>query len=160
MTGADVGTGEEGELWVRGPQVMKGYHGNPAATASTVTDDGWLKTGDLAVADADGYFFIRDRLKELIKVSGFQVAPAEVEAALLAHAGVADCAVTSRPDDSVGEVPVAFVVRKSPEVTEAEIMAHLAGQLASYKLPRAITWVETIPKSPSGKILRRLLRQA
>ena len=160
VTGADVGTGEEGELWVRGPQVMKGYHGNPAATASTVTDDGWLKTGDLAVADADGYFFIRDRLKELIKVSGFQVAPAEVEAALLAHAGVADCAVTSRPDDSVGEVPVAFVVRKSPEVTEAEIMAHLAGQLASYKLPRAITWVETIPKSPSGKILRRLLRQA
>ena len=160
VTGVDVGPGADGELWIRGPQVMKGYHANAAATASTLTPDGWLRTGDIATADEDGYFFIRDRLKELIKVSGFQVAPAEVEAALLAHPEVADCAVTSRPDEAAGEVPVAFVVRaKGSEVTEAEVMAHLAGQLASYKLPRAVTWVDTIPKSPSGKILRRLLRQ-
>ena len=159
ITGQDAGPGQEGEVWIRGPQVMKGYHANPVATAATLTGDGWLKTGDLATMDAEGYFFIRDRLKELIKVSGFQVAPAEVEAALLAHPGVADCAVTSRPDDVAGEVPVAFVVRRGPEVTEADILTYLSGQLASYKLPRQITWVETIPKSPSGKILRRLLRQ-
>ena len=156
----DVGLGTEGELWIRGPQVMKGYHANPAATASTLTPEGWLRTGDLATADADGYFYIRDRLKELIKVSGFQVAPAEVEAALLAHPEVADCAVTARPDEASGEVPVAFVVRaRGSEVTDDQIMAHLAAVLASYKLPRAVTWVDTIPKSPSGKILRRLLRQ-
>jgi 4-coumarate--CoA ligase len=159
-TGADAAPGEEGELWIRGPQVMKGYHANPAATASTLTPDGWLRTGDLAVADEDGWFFIRDRLKELIKVSGFQVAPAEVEAALLSHPAIADCAVTARPDDHAGEVPVAFVVRaKGAEVSEDQVIAHLAGMLASYKLPRAVTWVETIPKSPSGKILRRMLRQ-
>jgi acyl-CoA synthetase (AMP-forming)/AMP-acid ligase II len=159
-TGADVGPGDEGELWIRGPQVMKGYHANPAATDATLTPDGWLRTGDIAAVDGDGYFFIRDRLKELIKVSGFQVAPAEVEAALLSHQGVADAAVTSRPDDTSGEVPVAFVVRAGGAgVSEAELLAHLAGVLAPYKLPRAITWVETIPKSPSGKILRRLLRQ-
>ncbi len=160
VTGVDAAPGAEGELWIRGPQVMKGYHANPAATAATLQPDGWLRTGDIATVDADGYFYIRDRLKELIKVSGFQVAPAEVEAALLAHPEVADCAVTSRPDEAAGEVPVAFVVRtKGSEVTEAEVMAHLAGQLASYKLPRAVTWLDTIPKSPSGKILRRLLRQ-
>ena len=159
-TGQDVGPGQEGEVWIRGPQVMKGYHANPAATAATLTEGGWLRTGDLATMDDDEYFTIRDRLKELIKVSGFQVAPAEVEAALLSHPEVADCAVTSRPDEAAGEVPVAFVVRASGSVvTEAQIMAHLAGVLASYKLPRAVTWVDTIPKSPSGKILRRLLRQ-
>jgi 4-coumarate--CoA ligase len=158
-TGTDAAPGAEGELWVRGPQVMKGYHNNPAATAATLTPDGWLRTGDLATVDAEGWFTIRDRLKELIKVSGFQVAPAEVEAALLAHPAVADCAVTARPDDKAGEVPVAFVVRASgSEVTEAEIMAHLSGLLASYKLPRDIRWIDTVPKSPSGKILRRLLR--
>ncbi|MGQ0566754.1 MAG: AMP-binding protein [Gemmobacter sp.] len=159
VSGNDVAPGEEGELWVRGPQVMKGYHANPAATASTLTPDGWLRTGDLATVDDDGYFVIRDRLKELIKVSGFQVAPAEVEAALLSNPAVADCAVTARPDEHAGEVPVAFVVRRNPDVTEEAIIAHLAGQLATYKLPRQVTWVETIPKSPSGKILRRLLRQ-
>ena len=159
VSGEDAAFGAEGELWIRGPQVMKGYHDNAAATAATLTPDGWLRTGDIAMADEEGYFFIRDRLKELIKVSGFQVAPAEVEAALLTHPGVADAAVTSRADDKAGEVPVAFVVRaKGAEVTEAAIMAHLAGQLASFKLPRAITWVDAIPKSPSGKILRRLLR--
>ena len=158
----DPATGQdapEGELWVRGPMVMKGYHGNPAATAATLTPDGWLKTGDLGGFDADGYLYIRDRVKELIKVSGFQVAPAEVEAALLSHPGVADCAVVGRPDEAAGEVPVAFVVRVPGAADdEAAILAHLAGRLASFKQPRAVRFVDAIPKSASGKILRRLLR--
>lgn len=158
ITGED---GPEGEVWVRGPQVMKGYHGNPAATASTITADGWLKTGDIGTVDGDGYVAITDRVKELIKVKGFQVAPAEVEAALLSHPGVADAAVIGTPDDEAGEVPLAFVVRAAgPEATPEDILAHLATQLASYKLPREIRFAETIPKSPSGKILRRLLRKA
>lgn len=155
-TGLDA---EEGELWVRGPMVMKGYHNNPVATAATLTPDGWLKTGDLGGFDADGYLYIRDRVKELIKVSGFQVAPAEVEAELLSQPQVADAAVVGRPDETAGEVPVAFVVRQAgAELDEAGVMAHLAGRLASYKQPRAVHFVDAIPKSPSGKILRRLLR--
>lgn len=157
-TGRDA---PEGELWVRGPQVMLGYHGNPAATAATLTPDGWLRTGDLGSFDAGGYLTLRDRLKELIKVKGFQVAPAEVEAALLTHPGVADAAVTGRPDAEAGEVPVAFVVRQAGgAVTADEVMAHLAARLASYKLPRAVAFVDAIPKSASGKILRRLLPHA
>lgn len=160
----DPETGKDaplGELWVRGPQVMKGYHNNPAATHATLTPDGWLRTGDLGEIDADGYLTIRDRLKELIKVKGFQVAPAEVEAALLSHPGVMDAAVVGHPDDDAGEVPVAFVQRPAGgAVTADDVLAHLAGMLASYKLPRRIVFVDAIPKSASGKILRRLLRDA
>lgn len=155
-TGLDA---EEGELWVRGPNVMKGYHANPTATSATLTPEGWLRTGDLARVDADGYFYILDRVKELIKVSGFQCAPAEVEAALLAHPGIADCAVVGRPDEAQGEVPVAFVVPVAGSgIDEPAVMAHLSGRLASYKQPRAVRFVDVIPKSPSGKILRRLLK--
>jgi acyl-CoA synthetase (AMP-forming)/AMP-acid ligase II len=156
VEGRDAGVGEPGELWVRGPQVMAGYHNRPEATATTLTEDGWLKTGDLADIDADGFVFIRDRLKELIKVKGFQVAPAEVEAALLTSPMVKDAAVRGVPDDEAGEVPVAFVVPAEGAV-EAAIRAHLAEQLAHFKLPRSITFIEAIPKSASGKILRRLL---
>lgn len=155
---ADLAPGHEGEVWLRGPNVMKGYHRNPEATARMITPDGWLRTGDLGVTDADGYLTICDRLKELIKVKGFQVAPAEVEAALLTCPGVADAAVVGRPDDEAGEVPVAFVVaQKDLAPTEDAVLAHLAAQLASYKLPRFIRFVDTIPKSASGKILRRML---
>ena len=156
VDGRDAGLDEPGELWVRGPQVMAGYHNRPEATAATLTEDGWLKTGDQAEVDADGYVFIRDRLKELIKVKGFQVAPAEVEAALLTSPMVRDAAVRGVPDDEAGEVPVAFVVPVEG-ADEAAIRAHLAGQLAHYKLPRRITFLEAIPKSASGKILRRML---
>ena len=109
-SGEDCAPGEAGELWVRGPQVMLGYRNNPAATAATLTADGWLKTGDLAQIDADGYMTIVDRVKELIKVSGFQVAPAEIEALLVAHPEVADVAVVGVADEKCGEVPKAFVV--------------------------------------------------
>jgi acyl-CoA synthetase (AMP-forming)/AMP-acid ligase II len=148
----------EGEVWVHGPQVMLGYLNRPDATAAMV-QDGWLRTGDLGVVDADGYLFIRDRLKELIKVKGFQVAPAEVEAELLGIAGVADAAVIGMPDDEAGERPVAFVVRQpGSDLAETAILAALRPRLASYKLPAAIHFVDTVPKSASGKILRRVLR--
>ncbi len=158
-TGRDLATGAEGELWVRGPQVMKGYLNNPRATAETLTDDGWLRTGDIASIDADGFLFIHDRLKELIKVKGFQVAPAELEAELLTCPGVADAAVVGQPDDEAGEVPVAFVVRApGATVTEDEIAAYLADRLAHYKQLRGVHFVDAIPKSASGKILRRVLK--
>jgi 4-coumarate--CoA ligase len=137
---------------------MAGYLNNPEATARTLTPDGWLRTGDLGRVDGDGNLWIVDRVKELIKVKGFQVAPAELEGLLLSHPGIADAAVIGRPDDEAGEVPVAFVMRRDPALTEAEVLAHVAGQVASYKALRAVRFVETIPKSPSGKILRRLLR--
>lgn len=158
-TGADLGPDEEGELWVKGPQVMKGYLGNPEATAETLTEDGWLKTGDLAVIDADGFMTIRDRLKELIKYKGFQVAPAEVEAALVGHDAVSDAAVIGRPDADAGELPVAYVVAApGAALDDASLAAHCEGCLASYKRPVEFRVVESIPKSASGKILRRFLR--
>jgi len=158
-TGQDVAPGDEGELWVRGPQVMTGYLNNPDATARTITPDGWLRTGDLGRVDDAGNLWIVDRVKELIKVKGFQVAPAELEGLLLAHPAIADCAVIGRPDDEAGEVPVAFVVRRADtELTGAEVQAHIAPQVAHYKALQAVHFIEAVPKSPSGKILRRVLR--
>ncbi len=158
-TGTDRPPGEEGELWVRGPQVMAGYLGRPDATAATLTPDGWLRTGDLARIDADGYLFIVDRVKELIKVRGFQVPPAELEALLVTHPGVSDVAVVGIPDEEAGEVPKAFVVPAPGAAPElGELQAFLGGHVASYKQIRDLAIVEAIPKSPSGKILRRVLR--
>ncbi|MEM9319807.1 MAG: AMP-binding protein [Pseudomonadota bacterium] len=158
-SGADMEAGEEGELWVKGPQVMKGYLGRPDATAASLTEDGWLKTGDLAVIDEDGFMFIRDRLKELIKYKGFQVAPAEVEEALIGHASVVDAAVIGRPDEDAGELPIAFVVAApGAEISEAVLAAHCEDCLARYKQPTEYRFVDAIPKSASGKILRRFLR--
>ena len=158
-TGEDLGPDQDGELWVRGPQVMKGYLNNPDATASTIDPDGWLHTGDIACIDSDGYMFIRDRLKELIKFKGFQVAPAELEAVLTSHPKIGDAAVIGIPDDEAGEVPVAFVIL-APEqaLSEDAVKAHVAEHLAHYKHLHSVRFVDTIPKSPSGKILRRLLR--
>ena len=159
-TGKDCGEAEEGELWIRGPQVMKGYLNNPQATAATITDDGWLRTGDLAAIDANGELWIRDRLKELIKFKGFQVAPAEVEAVLLTCPGVGDCAVLAAQDEEAGEVPVAYVVQApGADITADDILASIEGRLVSYKVPRAITFIDAIPKTASGKILRRELKK-
>ncbi|HTM31271.1 MAG TPA: AMP-binding protein [Vicinamibacterales bacterium] len=156
QTGLDVAVGEAGEVWVRGPQVMKGYLNNPEATAKTVDADGWLHTGDIGVVDADGYLEIVDRLKELIKVKGFQVAPAELEALLLKHTSIADAAVIGVIDGECGEVPKAFVVAREPITSEA-VMAFVEQHVAHYKRLRHVEFVEAIPKSPSGKILRRVL---
>ncbi len=158
VTGQDCPPDHEGEVWVMGPQVMIGYHNRPDATAQTMAG-GWLKTGDLGAVDADGYLFIRDRLKELIKVKGFQVAPAEVEAQLLGLPGVADAAVIGVPDADAGEVPMAFVVPVAGVTLDAgDLQAALRARLVGYKVPQRIDFIEAIPKSASGKILRRLLR--
>lgn len=160
-TGEDRGVGQEGELWVRGPQVMKGYLNNDEATRSTIDPDGWLHTGDIAVLDEHHHVSIVDRVKELIKYKGFQVPPAELEALLLAHPEVADAAVIGVPDEEAGELPKAFIVRRpGTEVSAETLQAHVAGHVASYKHIRAVEFVAEIPKSPSGKILRRLLRDA
>ncbi len=156
-TGAALGVDGEGELCIKGPQVMLGYLNNPEATARTIDAEGWLHTGDIASFDADGQLFIKDRLKELIKVKGFQVAPAEVEALLQTHAHVLDAAVIGIADDEAGEVPLAFVVGK-PGADAADILAFLRERLSSYKIPRRVEFVEAIPKSASGKILRRVLK--
>ncbi len=153
-TGTDAAV--EGEIWVRGPQVMAGYLHNPEATAETLTEDGWLKTGDVARLEGDVYFIV-DRVKELIKYKGYQVAPAELEALLLTHPDVADAAVVPIYDEAGGEAPKAFVVAREP-VEPDVLMAWVAERVAPYKLIRAVEFVEQIPKSPSGKILRRVLR--
>eukprot|EP00475_Leptophrys_vorax_P017658 TRINITY_DN24260_c0_g2_i1.p1 TRINITY_DN24260_c0_g2~~TRINITY_DN24260_c0_g2_i1.p1 ORF type:complete len:560 (-),score=176.60 TRINITY_DN24260_c0_g2_i1:63-1742(-) len=154
-----LGVGESGELWIKGPQVMKGYLNNAEATAATLDQDGFLHTGDIGYFDEDGDFFIVDRLKELIKVKGFQVAPAELEALLLTHEAVADVAVIPVVDDDAGEVPKAFVVlKKGIEVTAEQIMAFVAATVAPHKKIKFVEFIEAIPKSPSGKILRRLLK--
>ena len=161
VTGEDQPVGGEGELWVRGPMVMKGDLNNPEATAATVDADGWLHTGDIAVIDEDGHVTIVDRVKELIKYKGFQIAPAELEALLLTHPAIADAAVIGILDDEAGEIPRAFIVVKpGQEVTAEEITAFTQERVATYKVIRDVVFVEAIPKSPSGKILRRMLRDA
>jgi acyl-CoA synthetase (AMP-forming)/AMP-acid ligase II len=155
-TGAAVGPGETGEVWVRGPQVMKGYLNRPDATAATVDEDGWLHTGDVGRMDEDGYLYIVDRIKELIKYKGFQVAPAELEALLAAHPSIADAAVIGAPDEEAGEIPKAFVVLKG-EIGTDEILEYVAERVSPYKRIRLLEIVDQIPRSASGKILRRVL---
>jgi acyl-CoA synthetase (AMP-forming)/AMP-acid ligase II len=157
-TGEDLGPTEDGEIWIRGPQVMQGYLNNPDATAGCIDPDRWLHTGDIGHADQDGYFVITDRLKELIKYRGYQVPPAELEAVLVGHPAIADAAVIPVPDQEAGEVPKAFVVLKE-QVTPEEIMAYVAERVAPHKKIRAVEVVDEIPKSASGKILRRVLVQ-
>jgi acyl-CoA synthetase (AMP-forming)/AMP-acid ligase II len=157
-SGEDVGEGERGELWIRGPQVMKGYLNNPEATTATVDDEGWLHTGDIGVVDDDGFFQIVDRLKELIKYKGFQVAPAELEALIVNHPEVADVAVIGVPDEECGELPKAFVVAAGVDLDADALMEWVAGQVSPQKKVRLVEVIDEIPKSPSGKILRRVLK--
>jgi 4-coumarate--CoA ligase len=159
VSGEDQPVGERGELWVRGPQVMTGYLNNAEATAATIDADGWLHTGDVAIIDEHGHMTIVDRLKELIKFKGFQVAPAELEALLITHPKVADVAVIGVPDDEAGEVPKAFVAVVAGEtVTLEEIQELVSEHLVSYKQIKVLEVVDAIPKSAAGKILRKELR--
>ncbi len=157
--GNDVPEGGEGELLIRGAQVMSGYLNNPQATADTIDPDGWLHTGDVGRFDADGHLYIVDRVKALIKFKGFQVPPAELEALLVTHPAVADVAVIGVPDEEAGELPKAFVV-KAPgaEVTAEELQSFVKERVATYKQVRTVQFIDEIPKSASGKILRRFLR--
>lgn len=161
-SGKDLGPGESGEILIRGPQVMKGYLGRPDATAAMIDEDGWLHTGDVGHVDDDGWLFVVDRVKELIKYKGFQVAPAELEALLLTHPGVADAAVIGVYNEDGNEVPHAFVVRhpSAPELTEGEVMMYIAERVSPYKRVRHVTFVDGVPRAASGKILRRELRAA
>jgi 4-coumarate--CoA ligase len=159
VTGEDVEVGRDGEIWVRGPQVMKGYLNNEQATAATITDDGWLRTGDIGHVDEEDHVFVVDRLKELIKYKGFQVPPAELEALLLTHPAVADAAVVGLPDEEAGEIPAAYVVlRQGADATAEEIMEYVAREVAHYKQIRRLEFIDAVPKSASGKILRRELK--
>jgi acyl-CoA synthetase (AMP-forming)/AMP-acid ligase II len=146
-----------GEILIRGAVTMAGYLNAPEATAEILDGDGWLHTGDLGHVDADGNVFVVDRLKELIKVNALQVAPAELEALLSTHPAVAECAVVPRPDDRCGEVPVAVVVPRA-DVEADELMAWVAERVAPHKRLRAVRFADAIPRTPAGKILRRLLR--
>jgi acyl-CoA synthetase (AMP-forming)/AMP-acid ligase II len=156
LTGEDAPAGEAGELCIRGPQVMKGYLNDPEATARTIDPDGWLHTGDVARFEDQGSVRIVDRVKELIKYKGYQVAPAELEGLLLTHPAVADAAVIGLPDEEAGEVPKAFVVPSAP-LTPEEVSAFVAEHVAPYKKVRAVELIDEIPKTPSGKVLRRVL---
>ncbi|MFF3375748.1 4-coumarate--CoA ligase family protein [Streptomyces sp. NPDC002680] len=157
----DADADEAGEIVIRGPQVMKGYLGNPDATAAMIDDDGWLHTGDVGRVDADGWLFVVDRVKELIKYKGFQVAPAELEALLLTHPGIADAAVIGVYNADNNEVPHAYVVRQpsAPDLSEGEVMMYVAERVAPYKRVRQVTFIEGVPRAASGKILRRQLRE-
>jgi acyl-CoA synthetase (AMP-forming)/AMP-acid ligase II len=155
-TEAELGPGQAGELLVRGPQVMKGYLNQPEATAAMIDADGWLRTGDVVYADAEGDFYVVDRVKELIKYKGYQVPPAELEALLLTHPAVADCAVIPVPDEEAGEAPKAYVVLKGDASADA-LIEFVAERVAPYKKLRAVELTDQIPKSASGKILRRVL---
>jgi acyl-CoA synthetase (AMP-forming)/AMP-acid ligase II len=154
----ELGPHERGELWLRGPQVMKGYLNNPRATVESLDSEGWYHTGDVGYADEDGYFYIVDRLKELIKYNAYQVAPAELEEILLAHPAIAEAAVIAKLDPDAGEVPKAFLVPQKP-VTAQEILDFVAARVAPYKKIRYVEFVEQLPKSPAGKLLRRVLRE-
>ena len=159
-TGEDAAEGERGELWIRGPQVMKGYLNNEKATSETVDSDGWLHTGDVAIVDDHGVYTVVDRVKELIKYKGYQVAPAELEAVLLGHPEIADAAVIGVPEKETGEeLPKAFVVRApGSELTEEAVMAFMAEKVAPHKKIRLVEFIDTVPKSAAGKILRKDLK--
>ncbi|MCT4357755.1 4-coumarate--CoA ligase family protein [Streptomyces sp. Je 1-79] len=156
----DAEPGAEGEVAIRGPQVMKGYLGRPDATAAMIDADGWVHTGDIGRVDGNGWLFVVDRVKELIKYKGFQVAPAELEALLLTHEGIADAAVIGVEDEDGTEIPKAFVVRQpnAAELSAEDVMAYVAGKVSPYKKVRRVEFVDGVPRAASGKILRRELR--
>jgi acyl-CoA synthetase (AMP-forming)/AMP-acid ligase II len=154
-TGEELGPGQEGEVLIRGPQVMRGYHDRPEATADAL-EDGWLRTGDVGSVDEEGYLSVIDRVKELIKYKGYQVAPAELEGILLEEPAVADAGVVPKPDEEAGEIPKAFVAPEG-DVDPDAIRSSVAERVAPHKRIRELEVVDEIPKSPSGKILRRVL---
>ncbi|KAJ4821861.1 4-coumarate--CoA ligase-like 9 [Turnera subulata] len=157
-SGEALPPGQKGELWLRGPTVMKGYVGDAKATAETLDSEGWLKTGDLCYFDYKGLLYIIDRLKELIKYKGYQVPPAELEQLLQSHPEIADAAVIPYPDEDAGQIPMAYVVRKAESnISEAQLIDYISKQVAPYKKIRRVAFINAIPKSPAGKILRREL---
>jgi long-chain acyl-CoA synthetase len=159
-TKADCPQGAVGEIWIRSPQVMKGYWQMPEETAKSINAEGWFRSGDAGYLDADGYLYIHDRVKDMIVSGGENVYPAEVENVLMSHPAIADVAVIGVPDEKWGETPKAVVVRKSGvEVTEQEIIDFARERLAKFKCPTSVDWIEALPRNPSGKILKKDLRE-
>ncbi|HKI73470.1 MAG TPA: long-chain fatty acid--CoA ligase [Pseudomonadales bacterium] len=156
--GADCPPDEQGEVWVKGPHIMKEYWNRPDATRDTLVD-GWLRTGDVAVMDNEGFVYIQDRIKDMIISGGENVYPAEVENVLLGHPEVAEVAVIGQPSERWGESPLAVVVRNDDGLTEADLLKYCDGKLARFKLPKGVVFVDEIPRNPSGKVLKRLLRE-
>lgn len=156
--GTPCAPGEQGEVWVRGPHIMVEYWNRPEATAETIVD-GWLRTGDVASQDEEGFVYIQDRIKDMIISGGENVYPAEIENVILGHADVAEVAVIGQPSERWGESPFAIVVSKRAELTAAEVLQHCDGKLARFKLPRGAAFVDSIPRNPSGKVLKRVLRE-
>jgi acyl-CoA synthetase (AMP-forming)/AMP-acid ligase II len=155
-TGETLPAHQRGEILIRGPNVMRGYLNRPEETRAVLEPDGWLHTGDLGYADANGRCFVVDRLKELIKYKGYPVAPVELEGLLLSHPQVADACVVARADAEAGEVPKAFVVAKGSVSAEA-LIEFVASNVAPYKRIRAVEFIDALPRSPAGKLLRRVL---
>ncbi|KRT86146.1 AMP-binding protein, partial [Oryctes borbonicus] len=160
-TGENLGPYKRGEICIKGPTIMKGYYKNEKATKETFTEDGWMKTGDIAYYDEDEYFFVVDRIKELIKYKGFQIAPAELEQILLTNPKIHDAGVIGIPNEDCGEIPLAFVVKQSSaNLCEAEVHEHLARFVSKNKyLYGGVRFVDEIPRTPSGKILRKELKK-
>jgi long-chain acyl-CoA synthetase len=159
--GEDALSGDPGEVWVRGPNVFPGYWHDDEATASVLTEDGWLKTGDIAVTDDDGYLYLVDRAKDLIIVSGFNVFPAEVEEVLLEHPGIREAGVVGVEHPYSGEAVKAYVVPEAGRhLEEEEVIEFCAERLARYKCPVSVSFVDEIPQGLVGKVLRRALRGA
>ncbi len=158
-TQTDAAQGEVGEIWLRSPQVMKGYWRMPEATAEAIVEGGWFRSGDVGYLDKDGYCYIYDRVKDMIVSGGENVYPAEVENVLMAHPAIADVAVIGVPDEKWGEVPMAVVVRKKDvAVTEQEILEFARTKLAGFKCPKSIVWADALPRNPSGKLLKKDIR--
>jgi long-chain acyl-CoA synthetase len=157
--GTELPIGQPGELCVRGPQVMKGYWQRPQETAAVMTADGFLRTGDIAVMEIDGYMKIVDRIKDMILVSGFNVYPNEVEEVVMSHPGVLEVAAVGKKSNDTGEKIKLFVVKKSPALTQEMLIAHCRENLTAYKVPREVEFLDELPKSPVGKVLRRELRE-
>ena len=156
--GKTINNGEAGELCVKGPQVMQGYWNLPEETSNAFTKDGWLKTGDVAKMDGNGYFYIVDRIKDMILVSGFNVYPNEIESVIVEHESVLECGVIGVADETRGEAVKAFVVKKDDSLTEAELIQYCKENLTGYKTPDKIIFIQELPKTNVGKVLRRELK--
>ena len=156
--GNDCQAGEQGEVWIRGKHVMLEYWNRPDATAESITSDGWLRTGDVASMDEEGFVYIQDRIKDMIISGGENVYPAEVENILITHPGVVEVAVIGQPSEKWGESPFAIVVKNDEKVSESDILKHCDGKLARFKLPKGAAFIETIPRNANGKVLKRELR--
>ena len=158
--GSTVATGDAGEIWVRGYNVMKGYFGDAAATAEAITADGWLKTGDIGVMNAEGYLDITDRIKDMIITGGFNVYPAEIENGISSIEGVVQVAIVGVDDERMGEVGKAFIVKlPTSELSAVDVLVWCKANMANYKVPRTVEFIDAMPMNASGKILKTELRK-